>query len=134
MEMPLSAALMVIALTAGSCAESPETAGNSTVQFLTDLQDEDYDAAYRNLCGRLRSQYTAEEFAARGGGEFGDAVRRGAFLLESTQYPDVETQEEDVLGAWTEVEGSFEGRMLVWRVDLVKEDGDWHVCDINLRR
>ena len=123
--------LVVLAgVVATACADSPESAGNATVDFFMSIQTSDYKHAYSRLCESQRAAVSFDDFEASKGGNLGDPSRLQSGLLEGEQYEDVKTLDSNIREAWTEWVG-FDGRVFrTSRVSLVREGGKWRVCDV----
>lgn len=115
---------------APACSDSPESAGNATVHFVTSIQTGEYNKAYSRLCKSQQSEVSFDDFEASKGGTMGDPSRLQSGLLEGTQYADEDTLDSNVRAAWTEWLGSNGSQFETWRFSLAREGGKWRVCDV----
>jgi hypothetical protein len=125
----------VVALLAAAvgCAGSPESAGNATVEFMAAVQSQEYDRAYERLCLSQREATTPEQFAERNGAEFGELARLSSAAIEGESIPDEKTIDDDVTSTWTEWAGLSKSGLETWRVSLLREEGKWRVCEVDLQ-
>jgi len=114
---------------------SPDTAGNRTISFASDINREsrqsDFESAYGQLCSALREEISFEEFEASRGERFelAKAVGSGS----DSEYLDVDTLDKLITSAWSEMTGFPEGEIFTFRFHLVRDGGRWSVCDGEVR-
>jgi hypothetical protein len=137
----------------------PPVTGNVVIWFLGDVQqgrdpniqggvDDPWGCAYRALCDAQQEVVSLEEFQASRGEAVSELLTADTHAGPSVyvdrglreEYPGEEPPSE-ATEAWTEIEATWyeriddrtivsdSGRSEVWRVDLVREDGEWRVCD-----
>jgi len=123
----LLGALFLVGLFRGQ----PESAGNRTLSFVSDIRRERYDEAYSQLCPALRDQITLEQFEATGGERFAEA--RGVHLGSDEEFLGVDTLDRSITSAWSEMIRYPRGDIVTFRFDLVRDGGRWTVCDGEVR-
>jgi hypothetical protein len=119
--------------------------------------DDPYGCAYEQLCSEMRGQVSEEAFRATGGeavsvalSSDGGMLARSGTLDEKVpgvdeERSDVDTLDESVVATWKDFEFSWvehiDEHIVVgperterWRVDLVREGGDWRVCGFERRQ
>ncbi|QSB12743.1 hypothetical protein JQS43_13675 [Natronosporangium hydrolyticum] len=93
----------------------------ATHAFLTDLQAENYDGAYDQLCDATQATFTRERFAlvARDRGDVVDYQLTGAHVSRVNQ---------DTTGTVTARLDLADGSTVTHEFRLVKSGDDWQVC------
>lgn len=96
-------------------------ARNSVDTFLDHLQAGETDAAYGELCGQARAQFSQQQFAAL----VDNRPRIAKHSITSTMVNTMNGRESATVGAsLTYTDGSTDSHTF----DLVKESGAWLVC------
>lgn len=123
--------------------------GQGQDPLITGGADDPFGCAYNLLCDDQQQRVSEEEFRST----FGAAISR-LLTADTTAGPSVyvdrgldrqhsssETKDRDVMSTWIDVEATWfehiDERTIVigsgveehWRVDLVREDGDWQLCE-----
>ena len=136
------AAICLVASLTACGGGSPESASNAVIDVAhRSLDANDVPRAYERLCGALRAAVPLAEFE-RTSGEAVSPIftRRGWIDVDDAEAPpDIETLDPEVTKAVRvfRVQRStgpkardflFED----WRIDLVREDGGWRLCNFVL--
>lgn len=117
-----------------------KTAANTTILLVTDLQVDEFEAAYQRLCEAERGRLGFDEWVASAGSDYGFLADMSIRVLGAAkQYPDGQDLDRAIDQAWTELD-VFRGEVVeTWRLHMVREGeflvypGDWKVCGIEFR-
>lgn len=118
----------------------PSTPGNAAIQLTGAIRAGDADAADL-VCVRISG---APGFSVDDGATWGPlagfyAARRENILKGrsafggDSEYTAAEEVDLEVDEAWTEIEFRGDDEVVVWRLNMVREDGEWKACSAELR-
>ena len=127
-----------------SCATygSPPAAGNEVIQFAQDMRRGEYGAAFQRLCTELRNRTTLDQFSESAGGSISEMFTTHGWSIEAEDRPEIDSLDPEVTSAWRDVRvqrrrGSTDDPMdfayELWRLDLIREDGQWKLCGVSRR-
>ena len=111
--------------------------------------DDPFQCAYDSLCTAQRNRISEDEFRRSEGAAVSDLLTADSWAGPSVyvdrglaqERPDMDTLDPELDETWVEIEATryehIDDRTIVtgsgesehWRVDLVREDGGWRVCE-----
>ncbi len=119
--------------------------------------DDPFGCAYAQLCSAVRREVSEEQFRQTRAEAVSSVLSADSWAGARTgpyeyatgvdeERPDMETLDPDVVSTWKDGEFTWyehiddrtivsdSGQMERWRIDLVREDGEWRVCGFEKRQ
>lgn len=129
-----SALISLLLVSLAACAQ-PDSPSNAAIRFLSALRAGDTDEAASLVCDDVRGERTPQQLAEVSWGPFSGILQTqdGAVGVDA-EFTAQQELDLDTSASWVEYEfRTSEGVEATWRIQTIREDNDWRVCDAEQR-